>query len=102
MNNNEDILQWLQNWYQSQCNGNWEHQYGIRIDTLDNPGWLVEIELNETEWETLKFPRRLIEQSETDWYSIGVDSAKFQGAGDPSKLSAILSKFRDIIEKRQL
>jgi hypothetical protein len=26
-------------WYTKQCNGDWEHSYGIRIDTIDNPGW---------------------------------------------------------------
>ncbi|MGK7942612.1 MAG: Imm53 family immunity protein [Crocosphaera sp.] len=25
---------WLQDWYTSQCNGEWEHTYGIDIKTL--------------------------------------------------------------------
>ena len=29
----------LENWYAGQCNGVWEHGCGVRIDTLDNPGW---------------------------------------------------------------
>ena len=31
-------------WYLSQCNGDWEHAYGVKIDTLDNPGWTLEVE----------------------------------------------------------
>lgn len=31
----------LERWYASQCDDNWEHSYGIRIDTLDNPGWRI-------------------------------------------------------------
>ncbi|UCH44768.1 MAG: hypothetical protein JSV11_10785 [Nitrospiraceae bacterium] len=35
----------LNRWYINQCNGDWEHQYGIVIETLDNPGWRVKIDL---------------------------------------------------------
>jgi|GEM_PF-3181522 len=33
----------LTNWYQNQCDGDWEHKYGVSIETLDNPGWIVKI-----------------------------------------------------------
>jgi hypothetical protein len=35
----------IQELYRSECNGDLEHQYGIKIETLDNPGWSVEIVL---------------------------------------------------------
>ena len=41
----------LQRWYSSQCDGDWEHQLGVEITTLDNPGWLVRIELRHTPLE---------------------------------------------------
>lgn len=41
--------------YLSQCNGDWEHQCGLKIRTLDNPGWSIEIDLAETELETRSF-----------------------------------------------
>jgi hypothetical protein len=31
--------------YLRQCNGDWEHLYGITIETLDNAGWSVTIDL---------------------------------------------------------
>jgi hypothetical protein len=43
-----DIIARLQNWYAAQCDGNWEHAWGIKIDTLDNPGWTVTIYLHDT------------------------------------------------------
>lgn len=46
---NRDSIKLLQNWYASQCDGEWEEQYGVKIDTLDNPGWNVRIGLDETE-----------------------------------------------------
>ena len=38
-----DLLKVLQQWYQSKCDGTWEHMYGVEIDTLDNPGWTVSL-----------------------------------------------------------
>ena len=38
----------LENWYFSNCNEDWEHQFGVKIDTLVNPGWRVEIDLEGT------------------------------------------------------
>ena len=57
------MINWLENWYSSQCDGSWEHFYGIKIETLDNPGWAVEIDLCETE---LINKDRLNQQSVSD------------------------------------
>jgi len=29
----------LQSWCANHCDGDWERQHGIGIDTLDNPDW---------------------------------------------------------------
>jgi len=31
----------LETWFASMCNGDWEHTYGITLETVDNPGWLL-------------------------------------------------------------
>lgn len=31
-----DVWTWLQMWYVAQCDDEWEHAYGIKIETLDN------------------------------------------------------------------
>ena len=33
------IINWLEEWYVSNCDGDWEHTFGITINTIDNPGW---------------------------------------------------------------
>ena len=38
-----DALNWINGWFQSNCDGDWEHGFGITIETLDNPGWCVKI-----------------------------------------------------------
>lgn len=52
----EDFL-WIQKWYQAQCNGDWEHSYGIIIETIDNPGWSITIDLETTELEGKTFKK---------------------------------------------
>lgn len=47
-------VDWLSSWYRKECNGDWEHTYGISIQTLDNPGWSVRIDLLDTSFENLK------------------------------------------------
>ncbi|RRJ95187.1 hypothetical protein Ga0100231_013590 [Opitutaceae bacterium TAV4] len=41
----KSALQRLSEWYASQCDGDWEHSYGFKISTLDNPGVAIEIDL---------------------------------------------------------
>ncbi len=50
-----NVIKELQIWYASHCNGEWEHSFGVGIDTLDNPGWWVKINLTGTELEGRKF-----------------------------------------------
>ncbi|MFE4959105.1 Imm53 family immunity protein [Streptomyces sp. NPDC056653] len=38
MSDAEPLLDWLQNRYAQQCDGDWEHEWGVKIATLDNPG----------------------------------------------------------------
>lgn len=40
------MLSDLQDWFARQCDGDWEHQAGISIETTDNPGWFVQVDLN--------------------------------------------------------
>lgn len=94
-----DILQWLQEWFRSQCNGSWEHTYAIRIDTLDNPGWGVRIDIYETELEGKAFEKIENLDDDDDWMVCEVKKGKFIGGGDTSKLEKILQVFKDWAER---
>ena len=48
------MINWLQNWYTDQCNGEWEHEYGVNIQTSDNPGWIIDIDLAFTPLENIE------------------------------------------------
>lgn len=83
----------LQEWYKSQCDGNWEHHYGISIQSLDNPGWWVKIDLTKTKLENKEFVHLVKVESEDDWLEVKVKDRIFQGAGDLSKLEEIIKIF---------
>jgi len=83
----------IQNWYLSQCNGEWEHSYGVAIDTLDNPGWVVKIDLNKTPWEKAHFEELKFERAPDDWVRCLKEDAQFKGYGDSQKLELILNHF---------
>jgi hypothetical protein len=89
-----DTLEWLQTWYQKQCNGDWEHGYGVKIDTLDNPGWTVTVNLEGTELEGRTFDELKHERSESDWIRCWLEEKKFEGVGGPHNLLEILEVFR--------
>lgn len=89
-----DVLTWLQGWYASQTNGEWEHEYGVRIDTLDNPGWRVEIDLADTGLAPRGFDRREVHRSEHDWLVMWVADTKWQLACGRLNLAEGLDGFR--------
>ncbi len=94
-----EIITWLQDWYGAQCDDDWEHQYGVRIDTLDNPGWTVRIDLAGTVLEDASFPTvDEAHRSEDDWIYCGVSESRFQGAGGAHNLLEILWVFRSWAE----
>lgn len=92
------ILSRLCDWYESHCNGSWEHEYGIKIETIDNPGWTVEIDLAGTELEGATLQKQLIEHSENNWHSVEIEDGKFRGACGPANLEAVISGFLRLLK----
>ena len=90
-----DELQQLQEWFISQCNQDWEHSSGVKIETLDNPGWTLEIDLRETEWSGRMFEPLSRGDSEdgVDWISCKVEQEKFLGAGGANNLTELIRIF---------
>ncbi len=83
----------LQRWYSAQCDGDWEHSLGVQIETLDNPGWMVKINLKDTPLEAADFPEVCRIDEEREWVDCSVTDGEFRGAGGPHMLGAILEIF---------
>ncbi|WP_167932219.1 immunity 53 family protein [Streptomyces spiramenti] len=88
MSNLKDIQQW----YAAACDGDWEHSYGIRIETTDNPGWIISVDLART-----ALYGRMCEMEDecTDgsWASAKSDGIEFVAGCDPSSLERAIGYF---------
>jgi Immunity protein 53 len=90
----ENILEWLQNWYKSQCDGDWEHEFGITIETVDNPGWYVTINLIGTTLENHNFSPVKVDVDKNNWFFCSKKNGNFEASGGTSNLMEILDVFR--------
>jgi hypothetical protein len=98
MNINNNLF-WLQKWYYSQCDGDWEHEFGITIKTVDNPGWYLTINLKGTECEGVDFQSIQENRNEESWYFCLVRDYDFIASCGPCDLNAVLQIFRNWVEK---
>ena len=58
----------LEKGFRDRCDGDWEHQGGIRIETLDNPGWVVRVDFDTLEIpDTNTVEKYNTERSESDY-----------------------------------
>jgi len=94
-----NTLQNIMSWYSSNCNGDWEHSFGVKIDTLDNPGWSIQIDILETELESKLFDGVDIQRSSNDWVYCTVSEGVFKGAGGMVNLDELLTIFLDWVER---
>lgn len=103
-----DELGRLMRWYSSQCDGDWEHTWRVRISTIDNPGWRIKINLDDTFLSHAVFAPIRIERTEIDWvhcdvreFSESTNSARsgYSGAGGPGNLAELIRIFCDWAEQ---
>ena len=97
-----DSIKWLEKWYQQQCDGEWEHSYGITIEAIDNPGWHIKIDLCETKYAGMNMEKMQLMPNDNDWIVCYIEQRCFHGFGDPLKLSAIIEVFRRQIEVMEI
>jgi len=98
-----DSIVSLQEWYKSQCNSDWEHHYGISIESLDNPGWLIKIDLTGTNMEEKTFsPLKEGENRKEKWIDVQKVGNVFQGAGDADKLGIIIGIFMNWVSTQRV
>jgi hypothetical protein len=89
----------LQAWYERQCNGVWEHSSGVRIDSCDNPGWWVKINILDTPLQDCAFTE-VADGIDSQRFALGprwlncrVEDDMWHGAGDETKLEHVLEIF---------
>ena len=90
-----DHITELQSWFVAQTDGDWEHDHGITIETLDNPGWSLRIELADTDLADRPLDRHELHRTQTDWLVVWRDPTTFQAACGPLNLAETISRFLD-------
>ena len=89
----------LQDWYFAQCDEDWEHSHGIKIDTLDNPGWTLVVDLTDTSLSGKPFSEycygldEAADASGNEWLHCQVKDNKFMAAGGSAKLEEMINAF---------
>jgi hypothetical protein len=93
------LLAELSDWHSRHCDGEREHWYGITIQTTDNPGWWVKVDLTGTPLAARRF-ERVTEAVDTNgypsaarWLNCQVTGHVWHGAGDALRLEEIVSRF---------
>jgi hypothetical protein len=93
-----DQLSKLNDWFESQWIAVVGEEVGITIDTLDNPGWRLRIELQWLADKALvsrHFEKVLIERSKTDWLAANKNGTLFEAFGGIRNLDEMIGLFLD-------
>jgi len=93
-----DLLLRLQKWFSSQCNGTWEHQRGVSIESTDNPGWWIKINIAGTDLEDCEFEEVRVGMGDDSdpqppWMRCYIKDGVWNGAGDFTRLPEIVDRF---------
>ncbi len=91
-------LQWLSEFYASRCDGEWESDYGINIETVNNPGWMVRIDLDGTGLDPDGFVPIAQQRTPTNWVECKVADGVFLGGGGLENLDEVIGIFRQYVE----
>ena len=85
-----NFVELLQGWYEVQCNGIWEHSFGIEVVNIDNPGWKVKI----TGASLKRSGLVSVERDESDWIRIAASDVESQPQWTASIRKPWLSPWR--------
>lgn len=97
-----DLIVRLQGWYESNCNGDWEHSSGVKIESLDNPGWMVRLDIVGTQVEGKMLGRVIVDNSVENWLHYWSDGESIQAAGSPQRLRDALKVILDQLSEWQM
>jgi len=87
------MLEELQEWYLAQCDGEWEHQHGVSLETLDNPGWRLRIDLAGTSLEAKPFTPIEDTEPESQWIHCKIENGLFEANCGPLMLPQVIGRF---------
>lgn len=96
-----ELINRLADWYADQCDGDWEHEFGVTIETLDNPGWLIKVDLSDTDAEGTTLEPKLSEFGEGAWIHVAADGSVLRVACSPRLLDSALKHVLSILVRAE-
>lgn len=75
------------------CDGDWEHSGGIRVETIDNPGWVLRVDLAGTELEQRRFEPIATSDGTDVWMDARIAGGVWQAACGPRGLERAIETF---------
>jgi hypothetical protein len=92
-------LKWLERWFESHCDDDWEHSNAIKIESIDTPGWRLTIPVRGTELENITFDEIIIDRDDQDWVRCWIKDGYFEGAGGLSNLEEMIQIFKEWVDR---
>ena len=89
----KDAISRLSTWYERQCVDDWHEDHGLKIGTLDNPGWSIFIDLNGTSLQERPYEGVKIDRTDNDWLVTRRNEAVFEAFGGPMNLNEMIEAF---------
>lgn len=98
-------------WWQGKCDGEWEHEFGVVLTSMDNPGWLLKIDVAGEDDHILPLGFQVSSEfPDGGWIKCHVASGStsgspeehlrhFVGMGGAGNLSDILDVFFEAIQQ---
>jgi hypothetical protein len=96
-----ESFDWLQRFFLSNCDGEWEHEYGCKIDTMSDPGWILKFDLTGTPFETKLLEPLEDKASPTVWLKCRAEDGVFVAQCSPRRLAECIDILRDVVEGRR-
>lgn len=89
------LLEFVQMWYANECNGDWEHSFGVSMTINKDNCCHIIIDLNETYWEDYALRNPI---GSLDTFQCYTKDLKFIGDGQLVYIKVFLETFKAWIE----
>jgi Immunity protein 53 len=87
------VLDEIQSWFRDQCNGEWEVENRVYVESLDNPGWHVKVDIQGSSIENRQFEDLRIKRTKDNWVYCQIEEHFFHAYGGALNLPELLYIF---------
>jgi hypothetical protein len=90
----DEAIEFLEGWYATQHDGEWELEHGVTICNVSNPGWALSVDLVGTDLEGRVLEDWTPVDLPDDWLYCHSDGRRFEALSSSPGLVRIIDGFR--------